>query len=360
MRYIAHGPFSDPATMALAADATPSPTSRFAPIMNTCRLLLIAGLAAALQLPSPAELRGQESVSREAFDRMMTEVSNARRWGIDDQMGTLNLITPAVRLAALQSVRDGVAVSMSLDVDRFEGVNTRVPLEHEFNVVGAGAASGWALESLAIDYHGYTFSHIDGLGHAIYGGRLYNGMSVDQITDEGATRAGVEQMRNGIVTRGVLIDLPRHLGVPYLEPGRYITVSDLEGWERTSGVTVREGDVLLIRTGRWAREAEVGEWRLTDSAAGPHPELARWLKDRGVVVLGGDNTNERYPSIVPPFSPIHLLTLVSMGMPLLDNLDLEAVATAAAERGRSTFLFVGSPLPIIGGVGSPMNPLAIF
>jgi kynurenine formamidase len=301
-----------------------------------------------------------DAMSLAEFDRMMEEVSNAGRWGPQDQLGTLNLITPEVRRAAADEVRDGLTVSMSLDVDRKEGPNAGVPIRRELSVVDAGGDSGWAMESLAIEYHGYALSHLDGLGHALYRGRLYNGFTRDDLTGEGALRLGVETMRHGIVTRGVLIDLPRHLGVPYLEPGMFITSEHLEAWERETGERVREGDVLLIRTGRWARVAAEGDWRLAERAAGPHPSLARWLKARGVAVLGGDNNSERYPSIVPPLSPMHLLAIVGMGMPLLDNLDLEEVARQVAALGRPTFMFVGAPLPVVGGVGVPLNPLAIF
>ena len=317
-------------------------------------------LTAFLLLAIPVQTAAQETMSADEFDRMMQAVSNAGRWGPADGLGTLNLITPEITQAAVQEVRDGESVSMSLDLARDEGPNVRVPLERDFSVVGGTAASGWALESFTIDYHGYSFSHIDGLGHAIYRGTLYNGVRAEDLSEEGAGRVGVEKMRQGIVTRGVLVDLPRMRGERWMEPRAFVTPADLEAWERWSGVRIREGDVLLIRTGRWAREATEGVWRLTEASAGPHPSIAAWLKERGVAVLGGDNTNERYPSIVAPLSPVHLLTLVSMGMPLLDNLDLEAVAREAAERDRHTFLFVAAPLPVIGGVGSPLNPLAIF
>ena len=265
--------------------------------------LSVNGLLIALYLVSHAHAQ-DGPITVEQFDEIMREVSNTGRWRSADQLGTLNLITPAVRQAAAQKVRDGVAVSMSLDVIRDEGPNTRVPLERRFSVVGGGGDAGWALEAFTIDYHGFSFSHIDGVGHAIYKGKLYNEVGRDQLTEQGAARMGVENMQQGIVTRGVLVDLPRQRGVDYLELGTFITPQDLEDWERTTGVTVREGDVLLIRTGRWAREDAKGEWRLTESAAGPHPSVARWLKARGVAVL--------------------------------------------------------APLPVVGGVGSPLNPLAIF
>lgn len=328
------------------------------------RGLVAAGLAAALPFGSVAAQdlsTSDETMSLEAFDRLMTEVSNAGRWGPDDELGTLNLVSEEVRRRALAEVRDGATVSMSRDVDTRETPSTRVPMEHDFTVAPAGEGLTWALDAFTLDYHGWSFSHVDALSHASYRDRLYNDVPAEEVDAEGgARRLGVETMRDGIVSRGVLVDVPRLRDIPYMEPGDFVTVDDLEAWEERTGVRVRTGDVLLIRTGRWAREADVGPWALTDAAAGPHPSVARWLKERGVAVLGGDNTNERYPSVVPPLSPLHLLALSSMGMPLLDNLDLERVAREAADRNRWTFLFVGAPLPVERGTGSPLNPLAIF
>jgi len=288
----------------------------------------------------------------------MAEVSNTGRWGAEDRLGTLNLVTPEVRREAAREVRDGVSVSMSLDLMGETEPDAGLRLER--NVIATGSESGWTLESIAIDYHGTAYSHLDGLAHALYRDRLYNGVTRADIGDSsGSGTLGIETMREGIVTRGVLVDLPRLRGVPYLDPESFVTAEDLEEWERATGVRVRSGDVLLIRTGRWARDVAEGPRPLGQGAAGPHPSLARWLKERGVAMLGGDNTNERYPTIVPSLSPVHLLTLVAMGMPLLDNLDLEEVAREAAARGRSTFLFVAAPLPLVGGIGSPLNPLAV-
>lgn len=316
----------------------------------------LASVAGTLAAQAPADA----SMSLESFERLMAEVSNAGRWGPDDELGTLNLITAEARARAAGEVRAGVTVSMSLPLVTDSTVDTRVPMERSFTVAPTGGPQAWALDGFTLDYHGWSFSHVDGLPHAIYDDRLYNGFEREELTEDGARKLGVENMSGGIVSRGVLVDLPRLKGVPYLEPGTFVTAEDLEAWERETGIRVRAGDVLLLRTGRWARQADTGAWRLTEEAAGPHPSIARWLRERGVAVLGGDNTNERYPSIVPDVSPVHVLALVSMGMPLLDNLDLEGVAREAAARERWTFLFVGAPLPVPGGTGSPLNPLAVF
>jgi kynurenine formamidase len=138
-------------------------------------------------------------------------------------------------------------------------------------------------------------------------------------------------------------------------------VADLEAWEKETGVTVGSGDVLLIRTGRWAKVAKDGQWDFLAKAAGSHASVAAWLKARDVAVIGCDGVSDVMPSGVEGLvNPLHELVLVALGMPILDNLDLEAVAAAAAARKRPTFLFVGAPLRVPGGTGSPMNPLAVF
>jgi kynurenine formamidase len=155
--------------------------------------------------------------------------------------------------------------------------------------------------------------------------------------------------------------MPRFLGINYLPAGTAISTADLEAWEQASGVEISSGDVLLIRTGRWKQVTEQGQWNLLEEAAGLHVSVAVWLKARDVAVIGCDGVSDVAPSGVEGLhSPLHELVLAGLGMPILDNLDLEAVAEAAAERNRSTFLFVGSPLRVPGGTGSPLNPLAVF
>jgi kynurenine formamidase len=324
-------------------------------------LALLASLLAGADLLTAQSTPPTESVPLETFEGWMRELSNTGRWGPDDQLGTLNLIDDGARYAAAQEVREGVTVSMSRPMVTDTTPSTRVPMQHRFSVAPGRGGIGFGLDQITIDYHGWSFSHIDALSHVLYRDRMYNDVSRDELLPTGARRLGIETMRDGIVTRGLIIDLPRLRGVDHMEPGDVVRRADLEEWERRTGVRARPGDVVLIRTGRWARVAALGEWRLVESAAGPHPDIAHWLRERGVAVLGSDVSNERYPTLVPPLSePVHLLTLVAMGMPLLDNLDLERVAEAAAARGRVTFMFVAAPLPVEGGAGSPLNPLAIF
>lgn len=299
-------------------------------------------------------------VTKTQFDSWLQEISNWGRWGADDQLGTLNLITPEKIKAAADLVREGVTVSLALDLNKQADELNANPFEHTLTVATFGGHEV-AGDRYAVEYHGFAHSHIDGLPHFAHGGKMYNGFSVDTLKSDGAQKLGIHNAKNGIVSRGVLIDMPWFKGVDYLEPTTVITVDDLEAWERKTGVTVSSGDVLLIRTGRWERVRQKGQWNFLEAAAGSHASVAKWLKARDVAVIGSDGVSDAMPSHVEGLAnPLHELVLVGLGMLILDNLDLDAVAQAAAARERWTFMFVGAPLRVPGGTGSPLNPLAIF
>jgi kynurenine formamidase len=157
------------------------------------------------------------------------------------------------------------------------------------------------------------------------------------------------------------MDIPRLKGVDYLEPGTAIYAEDLEDWEKQAGFEVAEGDVLLLRTGRWARRDKEGPWRIDQEAAGLHASAVQWLRERGVSVLGSDAGSDVFPSGVEGYThPVHILVLVALGMPIFDNLDLEALSEEAARQGRWHFLLTAAPMIIEGGTGSPLNPIATF
>lgn len=310
----------------------------------------------------PASAVGEPAaMSKAAFDALMQDISNWGRWGKDDELGTLNLITPAKRRAAADLVVDGVTVSLALDLNKQKDELNANPFEHVLSVAEF-AGHQVAGDRYSIDYHGFAHSHMDGLPHFAHKGQFYNGVPYAAAKPDGAQRLGIHNAGvEGVFTRGVLVDMPRFLGVPFLEPGSAITAKDLEAWEKANGVTIGAGDVLLLRTGRWAKVAQDGQWNFLQRAAGAHASLAAWLKARDVAVIGCDGVSDVMPSNVEGLAnPLHELVLVGLGMPILDNLDLEGVANAAAQRKRSTFLFVGAPLRVVGGTGSPLNPLAVF
>ena len=318
---------------------------------------------AALCVGAASAAQGAErpaQVSRAQFDSWMQEISNWGRWGKDDELGTLNLVTPEKSKAATMLVQEGVSVSMALDLNTVRDELNANPFRH---TVSIGEFSGHAVagDDYGVQYHGFAHSHIDGLPHFAHKGKLYNGYGFDTIKPTGATKLGIHVAKNGIVARGVLVDMPWFKGVDYLEPGTAITVADLEAWEEKTGVSVGSGDVLLVRTGRWERVRQKGQWNFLAAAAGLHASVALWLKERDVALIGCDGVSDVMPSGVEGLAnPLHELVLVGLGLRILDNLDLDAAAAAAASRERWTFMFVGAPLRVVGGTGSPLNPLAVF
>jgi len=301
-----------------------------------------------------------KTITKEIINQWTEELSNWGRWGKDDELGTLNLITSNKRKEAASLVTEGISVSLALDVPKNIGPNSQSPLEHVLEI-SEWAGHTWAVDKYTMEYHGFAYSHIDALCHILYKGKMYNGFSQDFVKPNGAGKLDIQKMNKGIFTRGILVDIPRLKGIPYLKPGAAIMPADIEAWEEKTGLKIESGDVLLIRTGRWVCEQQEGSWDFTKAAAGLHPTMAKWLKVRDVSVLGSDGVNDKYPSGIEGISsPIHQLLLVGLGMPLLDNLDLEELATTAATLNRWEFLFVATPLRIPGGTGTPINPIATF
>lgn len=300
-------------------------------------------------------------MSRAEFDALMQEISNWGRWGNDDELGTLNLITPKERFAAAQLVQDGESVSLALPVNKQQDTLNTNPFMHEVTT-SEFAGHKVAGDNYSVSYHGFAHSHMDGLPHFAHKGKMYNGVDFETIKSTGATRLGIHNAGvKGVFTRGVLVDIPAFLGVDYMQPGHALTAEDFEAWEKATGVTIRSGDVLLVRTGRWAKIAKDGQWNFLEKAAGSHASLAKWLKQRDVAMIGCDGVSDVMPSGVEGLAnPLHELVLVGLGMPILDNLNLEDVAQEAAKRNRYTFLYVGAPMRVEGGTGSPLNPIAVF
>ena len=300
------------------------------------------------------------SVSELMVETWMTELSNWGRWGEDDQLGALNLITSKKRRQAAGLVRAGVSVSLSHNYLTEAAADATSPFEHTMSGVGRGGA--FVGDRFSVSYHGYAHSHMDSLFHMAHNGVMYNGFTrANAVSEEGCGKLAILDAKQGILTKGILMDIARLKGVKYLEPGTPIYVEDLEAWERQAGVRVEPGDVLLVRAGRWARRAEVGPWATGREAAGLHASVGPWLKDRDVAMIGSDYTNDVLPSGVDGvMQPIHQLVLVAMGVRIFDNLDLEAVAEEAARQNRWEFMLSAAPLAVVGGTGSPLNPIATF
>jgi kynurenine formamidase len=302
-------------------------------------------------------------MSAAEFAELFEQVKNWGRWGADDQRGALNLITDEKRARAAALVRDGVTVSLSHPLPVMPGPNNFAPTRRAVLAGGDGVGAGFssASDMTIVAPHGFAVSHLDALCHVFWNQQMYNGYPAAAMTSRGAEKNAIDVAASGIVSRGVVLDIPRRTGEQYLNKGVAITVADLEAAEEQQGVRVEEGDILLVRTGRRAREQAEGETMLMQGAAGLHVSTVPWLKERGVAVLGSDGISDVLPSgCEGNVMPVHVATLVAMGIHLLDNLSLEPVAAACAERGRWECQLVIAPLVIERGTGSAVNPIALF
>ena len=322
--------------------------------------LALSGVVQAFRPAMQADLkvRTATETTKAQVDKWMTELSNWGRWGKADQIGTLNLITPQKRKQALGLVKDGLSVSLAHTIDKEKAADNPRPLGQEMTL----DAGGHAMDLYTIWYHGSVITHIDSLCHYSFDGKIFNGFERSAIAPgPGCPTNGIENHKAGIMTRGIIVDLPRLKNVPYLEPGTPVYASDLEAWEKYAGIKIGSGDALFLRTGRWARRSEKGPWNVAASAAGFHASVMPWLRQRDVALLGNDGVNDVQPSGVDGSPrPIHQLAIVALGLPLVDVMDLEAAAETAARLKRWEFLLTAAAVPVLGGTGFPLNPIATF
>jgi kynurenine formamidase len=322
----------------------------------TSRFLFAASLAVAVAVaPGIGQTRDRSPHNAAEFDTLFQQVKNWGRWGPNDELGSANLVTPAKKKQAVALVKEGVTVSLAHNAMTEKAEDNASPFEHTM-------LRGNNMDRYAVSYHGYAHSHIDALCHILYKDQTYNGYArADVNTDKGCTKLGIQNLKNGVVTRGVLVDIARLRNLPYLEPGTAVYVEDLEAWEKKSGVKIASGDAVFLRTGRWARREKLGPWNVGQTAAGLHASVAPWIKARGVAFLGSDAAEDVTPSMVEGVAlPIHTLMITALGVNLLDNQDLEALGDMAAKLNRWEFMLTIAPVPVTGGTGFPLNALAMF
>ncbi|MCA9124601.1 MAG: cyclase family protein [Planctomycetaceae bacterium] len=296
------------------------------------------------------------------IERLHVELSNWGRWGADDQLGTLNLITPERRKEAARLVREGISLSLARNAETTSAADNPSPFEQVMLKTGGEPGNQWAMDNYSVSYHGFAHTHMDSLCHLLYRGKMYNGFSQAEITMRGTAKLSIHNAKSGILTRGVLIDIPALRGVEYLEPATPIYPDELTAWENRAVIRIGSGDVVFFRTGRWARRAAKGPWSVQElGAAGLHASCASWIRERDVAMVGSDAAMDVIPSGIPGVThPIHLLTLNSMGVHIFDNCDLEALSRQCMQLGRWEFLVTAAPIPVEGGTGSPLNPIATF
>jgi kynurenine formamidase len=297
---------------------------------------------------------------------ILEKCSNWGRWGKEDQRGALNFITDKKRAAAAKLVQTGEAVSLALPLATIAAPDNPTPVTHMMEQVGHDAHEikflPYSADYFAIAPHGLANTHLDALCHVFYQGKMYNGFDASEVGSHGAKKCAIDVASQGIISRGVLLDIPKIKKVDWLENGTHIFPEDLDAAEKDHRVKVEEGDVLFIRTGRARRRKDRGGWDpAREGMAGLNVTSLPWLHERKVAVLGSDGISDAMPSGYNEFQlPIHSCTIVMMGVHLIDNADLDALATTCARNGRYEFQFVMAPLILRRGTASPVNPLALF
>jgi len=301
-----------------------------------------------------AELNAGEVLS------LLRDRRNWGRWGPDDQRGAINLITLEKRTAAARLVRNGRAVSLSRDFPTKAGPRNPFPVKHIINTMdhrGGGAA----LDHLSFVFHGFSATHVDALCHVWDENGLWNGRDASEIKPDGVTWGGIEAWRDGITTRGVLLDVPGFRSEPFVTMDRPITDTELEEVARAQGVDLGAGDAVAIYGGREKFEAAHPDWRM-ESLESPTPGLdascLRFIRDHDIAVLVWDMLDAGPNPYGVPWT-LHG-AIFAYGIAIVDNALLEPLAEACAEEGRYEFMLTFAPIPIVGGTGSPVNPIALF
>ena len=300
--------------------------------------------------------------------------SNWGRWGPDDERGTLNFITRERVLYGLATARRGKVISCALPFDENGPQTGRGGRHNPIHVMLADGGDalagaqdcipgGFRYADDAVTMPLQCGTQWDALAHVFYDGRMYNDRDARLVTSRGARANSIDKIADSIVTRGVLLDLPRLRRLPWLEDGTPIYPEDLDACAEIQGVTVERGDAVLVRTGMMTRCLQQKSWE--GYCGGPAPGLsiqcARWLYEREIAAVATDTWGvEVIPNETEDcFQPLHMIALRNTGLLFGEIFQLDELATACAEDGNYAFCFVAPPLPITGAVGSPINPLAI-
>jgi kynurenine formamidase len=293
------------------------------------------------------------------------ERRNWGRWGKDDQKGAMNLVTPAKRAAAAQLVKSGRSVSLSRPFPTTPGLNNALPAHHYMKTVPRGKG-GFAADYYGIFYHGVASTHIDALCHTWDDDSMWNGRDPKkEITFDGATFGSIDHWAEGIITRGVMLDVPRHRGVPCVTQDRPVHGWELEDILTKRNITLQPGDAICVYAGRdqWQAQNPNRSYSVPFGPGpldrpGLHISCLPFLRDHDVSLLVWDMLDHLPIGYDVPWA-VHAC-LFAYGVALLDNALLEPLADACKEENRDEFLLVIAPLRVIGGTGSPANPLAVF
>jgi len=302
--------------------------------------------------------RMTEAEFRSLYERLRRQVP----WGPADRRGALNQLGPAQIQTAAGEVRLGRTVSLAAPVEHQVTADNPDPALHRM-VQAPGGTEGleFAADRIAMNIHGNADSHLDALCHVAFDGTLYNGVPATAVTPAGAVELSIAMAADGIAGRGVLIDVPRSRGVPWLEPGEHVMPDDITAAERDQGVRIGQGDILFVRVGHRRRRRERGPWDAAALRAGLHPSVMPLLAERQIAALGSDGNNDTAPSVADGVDfPVHVLAINALGLMLLDYLEFDELVPLCEEAGRWSFLTVIAPLRLPTATGSPVNPIVIL
>lgn len=311
-----------------------------------------------------------------AIEEATEKLSNWNRWGKEDEIGTLNLVSPDDIVAAAKLIRKGKVFAMGLPLDKngpqkgsFDGPPRWNPI-HTMLATGTDGLAGRYDEKPKVRYADDAINmpiqcatHWDALGHVFWGDTMYNGFSAALVDSQGVHKNGIEHTRDRMVGRGVLLDVARFKGVDDLENGYAITNEELDACAKAQGVEIRKGDFVLIRTGHMERVRKAGDWGTY--AGGDAPGVAfencYWCHDKDIAAICTDTwgVETRPNRTTETAQPWHQVVIPAMGLTMGEMFDLSELAADCAEDGVYEFFFCGPPLIITRGTGSPINPQAI-
>ena len=290
----------------------------------------------------------------------LKEDRNWGRWGENDQVGAVNMVTNEKRLAAAQLVKSGRAVSLSREFPKTPAPNNPTPAQHFMNRGVREPGGGLATDYYGVSYHGQSNTHLDALCHVWNEDGMWNGRNPDDvITFQGATWGSVEHWKEGIITRGVLLDVPKHRGQPFVSMEEPIHGWELEDVAKEQGVALEPGDAICVYGGR-DKWNEVNPMWGGDPTQRPglHASCLKFLRESDCCLLVWDMMDFTPNGYDIPWS-VHG-SIFAFGIGLLDNALLQPLAEACAEEGRYEFMLTVNPLRVVGGTGSPVNPIALL
>jgi kynurenine formamidase len=306
-------------------------------------------------------------VTRAEFDAVYAACRTWGAWGPRDRRGALNHITPEAVKGAARLIRSGRTVSCSWVLATEAGPDNPRPVVHHMTLLpdvhlGDSGDMRFSGDFVGLEFHGESISHIDALCHVVYRGSAYNGVAADDaVSSAGALDLTIDVVKDGIAGRGVLIDIPRHRGTRWVEPGEAVSRDEIEAALAGQGVELRTGDIVFFRTGHARRRLDEGPWDAAKLKAGLHVTAMPLFHEANVAAMAFDGDGDTIPSPCREVAyPIHAIGISAMGLHFLDNLSLEDLARACDEEGRFEFFTVIAPLRLAAGTGSPINPIAIL